>query len=455
MTPSKNQQVELVVTDMSEDGSGIGHTADGYTLFVKDAVPGDRLIAHVTKAGRRFGYARVFSPLEASPDRVEAPCPLAGPCGGCQLQALSYEAQLRFKEKTVRDCFTRIGGFAAPPLEPILASPRALRYRNKAQVPFGTGRDGQTVCGYFAAHSHRIVPQEDCLLNEEGFDEVLRTVREHAARHGIPPYNEETGQGLLRHVLIKHFQNAWMVCLVINGRRYPFAEELVASLRQIPGMVDISLNVNRERTNVILGSEILPLYGPGYITASIGALRFEVSPLAFFQVNSLQTEQLYGEALERAALTGSETVWDLYCGTGTISLFLAQRARKVYGVEIVAPAIDNARRNAALNHMENTEFFVGRSEEIFPQKVLREGLPADVVVLDPPRKGCDRVLLDALLAVAPQRIVYVSCDPATCARDCRILADGGYTLRSVRPVDMFPQTTGIECVSLLQRMSNI
>ena len=458
MPISKNQTVVMSVTDMTENGEGIGRTG-GYPLFVKDSVPGDTVEAVVTKAGKTYGYGRVLRVLEPSPDRAKPPCPVAAPCGGCQLQALSYPAQLSWKEEKVRAALTRLGGFADPPLLPILGAESALGYRNKVQLPVSTAADGKLTAGYYAAHSHRIVACDNCLLdNDEGFARIRDTVLAFCEENGIRAYDETTGKGLLRHILIRHALNSgeWMVSLVINGRSIPKRAGLVSRLLEVPGMADISLCVNTERTNVILGTEIIRLYGPGYITETIGGLKFRLSPLAFFQVNTRQTEVLYAKALEAAGLTGSETVWDLYCGTGTISLFLAQKAAKVYGVEIVAPAVENARENARENGIGNAEFFVGKSEEVYPEMVLSGKTPApDVIVLDPPRKGCDRALLDAVLRVPPQRIVYVSCDPATLARDLKILCEGGvFRLESVQPVDMFPMTTHCEVVVSMSRVGS-
>ena len=458
----KNDIVTLTITDMAEGGEGIGRT-DGYPFFIKDAVVGDTVEAVVTKAGKTYGFGRVLKVTDPSPDRVSPPCPVAGPCGGCQLQSLSYPAQLAFKERKVRENLIRLGGFdaglVAEVLRPILGMESPFAYRNKVQLPVGEGPDGKLTAGYYAQRSHRIVACENCLLdNDETFARVRDTVLAFCEENGVRAYDEVSGKGLLRHILIRHALNTgeWMVCLVVNGRSIPKRAELVRRLLKIPGMKDISLCVNTERTNVILGTEIVPLYGPGYIRERIGSLSFRLSPLSFFQVNTRQTERLYAEALAAAALSGSETVWDLYCGTGTISLFLAQKAAMVYGVEIVAPAIENARRNAEDNGIGNAEFFVGKSEEVFPEMVLSGKVPApDVVVLDPPRKGCDKGLLDAILSVGPERIVYVSCDPATLARDLKILAAGGYALESVQPVDMFPMTTHVECAVKLTKLPKV
>lgn len=456
--PKKNDIVSLTITDMAEGGEGIGRT-NGYPLFVKDAVVGDTVEAVVTKAGKSYGYGRVLKILTPSPDRAEPRCPVAAPCGGCQLQALSYPAQLAFKANKVRQHLIRLGGFDEGPIagisEPIIGAESPFGYRNKAQIPFGTDREGRVIAGYYAGRSHRIVPMTACPLNQDGFNRVLGILLDFANEYHLSAYDEETGRGLLRHALIRHAKGSgqWMVSLVMNGRRLPHADELVRRLMEIPGMTDVSLNVNTRRDNVILGDELIPLAGPGHIEERIGGLRFHLSPLAFFQVNPEQTEKLYAKALEYAGLSGKENVWDLYCGTGTISLFLARQAACVRGVEIVAPAIENARENARLNGIGNAEFFVGKSEEVFPAHLAAhpEETP-DVVVLDPPRAGCGGALLDALHACRPERIVYVSCNSATLARDLKILCEGGgYRPERVCPVDMFPQTTHVETVVLMTK----
>ena len=458
---NKNDLIELHITDFTESGEGIGHH-DGYPLFVKDAVIGDRIRAIVTKAGKGYGFGRIAEILIPSPDRVAPRCPIAAPCGGCQLQALSYPAQLRFKENKVRQHLIRLGGFSEEEInaaaQPIIGMEDPWQYRNKAQIPFGKDKEGQIIAGYYAGRSHRIVPLDYCPINLPGMDAVLEIILAHARTHHIQPYDETTGRGLLRHALIRHAKASgeWMVCLVLNGRKLPGAEALVKALCEIPGMTDISLNINTRRDNVILGQELISLYGPGTITESIGDLKFKLSPLAFFQVNPVQTEKLYAKVLEFAALTGSEHVWDLYCGTGSISLFLARQAASVKGVEIIAPATQNARENAALNSITNAEFFTGKSEELFPAYCREHPSERpDVVVLDPPRGGCQKPLLDALISCSPARIVYVSCNSATLARDLKILAEqGGYRPVKICPVDMFPQGVHVETVVYLSKLKS-
>lgn len=446
---AKNQTLELFVEDMTDNGEGIGKK-DGYPLFVSGAVVGDRVEALVLKAGRGYGFAKTLRVIEPSPDRVEPRCPVAAPCGGCQLQNLSYEAQLAFKQKKVSSCLSRIGGIAEPPVRPILGMEEPWRYRNKAQYPVAPGEGDVALCGFYGSRSHRIVQNQDCLLGSRLQTRILVAVKDWMEECDIEPYDETTGRGLLRHILIRDNQDGSqaMVCLVINARKLPEADRLAEHLAAVPSVVSISYNINLERNNVILGRQTKPVKGPLYIEDRIGDNLYRVSPGSFFQVNKRQTAVLYREALAAADLSGTETVWDLYCGTGTITLFLAQSAAKVYGVEVAASAVKDAKANAARNGIANAEFFEGRAEEFLPA-LYREGkLTADVVVVDPPRKGCGKELVDTLLELAPGKIVYVSCDPATLARDVKLLS-GKYDLVYAQPVDMFPQTVGVECVCKL------
>ena len=459
----KNELITLKIEDIGVNGEGIGKV-DGYTLFVKDALIGDRAELKITKAKKNYGYARLMQVLEPSCDRVEAKCPVARQCGGCQIQELSYEKQLEFKEKKVRGNLERIGGFAPEELdevmEPICGMEEPFYYRNKAQFPFGTDKQGHIVTGFYAGRTHQIIPNTECALGVKQNREILEMIVDFMNIHHITTYDETTGEGLLRHVLIRYgFRTGEiMVCLIINGDNFPKSEKLVDNLREIPGMTSITLNVNRERTNVILGREIKVLWGQAYITDYIGNVKYQISPLSFYQVNPVQTENLYGQALEYAGLHGNETVWDLYCGIGTISLFLAQKAKQVYGVEIIPQAIEDAKRNAALNGIENAQFFVGKSEEVLPQYYENyakehggEKAYADVIVVDPPRKGCDETLLETMIQMQPERIVYVSCDSATLARDLKYLCENGYELKRVRAVDMFANTVHVETVVLLSQ----
>jgi len=484
----KNQEFIVTIEDMNEDGAGVGKV-DGYIWFVKDAVIGDVVRAKAMKMKKSYGFARLMEVLEPSGSRVIPSCPVARQCGGCQLQAMSYEEQLKFKERKVMNNLIRIGKFAENEIHmlPIMGMEEPWRYRNKAQFPFGKDKGGNVIAGFYAGRTHAIVEAGDCLLGVEENREILDIVKLFMKEMKIEPYDESSHKGLVRHVLIrKGFKTGEiMVCLVINGKKLPGKERLVEMLcggdgkdekgqginregingkeiygketngnetdgHGIRGMTSISYSVNQEKTNVIMGKEIVNLYGPGFITDYIGNLKYQISPLSFYQVNPVQTERLYGTALEYAGLTGNETVWDLYCGIGTISLFLAQKAKKVYGVEIVPQAIEDARRNAEINGIKNAEFFVGKAEEVLPEQFEKNHVHADVIVVDPPRKGCDTVCLDTILKMRPERVVYVSCDSATLARDLRYLADGGYMVERGRCCDMFPGTVHVESVIMIR-----
>lgn len=449
----KNDQIEVTIEDIGETGEGIGKS-DGFTWFIKDTVIGDRVKAKVMKTKKSYGFARLEELLKLSENRVVPRCPVAGPCGGCQLQAMSYEEQLRYKEKRLYNNISRIGGFPQVPMLPIMGMDEPWRYRNKAQFPWGTDKDGNIITGFYAGRTHSIIAYDNCFLGIEENRDILRKIKAHMEKYHLRPYDEAAHKGLIRHTLIrKGFRTGEiMVCQVINGTTLPHSQELVKSLLEIPGMTSISVNTNKEQTNVILGNKVDNLYGPGYITDYIGTVKYRISPLSFYQVNPVQTEKLYSTALQYAGLTGGETVWDLYCGIGTISLFLAQKAKKVYGVEIVPQAIEDARENAKLNRIGNVEFFVGKAEEVLPEQYEKNHVHADVIVVDPPRKGCDEVCLETIVKMAPERVVYVSCDSATLARDLRYLADRGYELMKVQGCDMFPQTTAVETVCLLTKI---
>ena len=470
----KNDIFELEITDMGVDGEGIGHF-EGMTFFVKDALIGDVIRARATKLKKNYGYARVEEVVTPSAFRVEPKCPHHRRCGGCQIQALSYDKQLEFKQEKVRGNLIRIGGFSPEEIDakmlPVVGMDEPFRYRNKAQFPVGTDREGNLVTGFYAVRTHSIIPVDDCLLGVEENAVILNAVKEWMIANGVTAYDETTGKGLLRHVLIRFgfTTKEIMVCLIINGRSLPAQNDLISRLEKMEGMTSISINSNTKNTNVILGDVTECIWGQAYITDYIHlrdtendftmtetAVAYRISPQSFYQVNPVQTEKLYSTALDYAELTGEEYVWDLYCGIGTISLFLAQKAKKVYGVEIVPQAIEDAKNNAKLNGIENAEFFVGKAEEVLPEFYanLKEGdamLTPDVIVVDPPRKGCDEACLNTMLKMHPKRIVYVSCDSATLARDLRILCDGGYELEKVRAVDQFPHTGHIETVVLLSK----
>lgn len=472
----KNDYVTVTIEDIGNEGEGIGKI-DGYTLFIKDAVIGDVVEAKIMKSKKNYAYAHLEKVVTPSPFRVEPSCPIHKQCGGCQIQAMSYEKQLAFKESKIRNNLIRIGGFAPElideVMEPIVGMEEPLRYRNKAQYPIGTDKEGNLVAGFYAGRTHSIIANTDCLLGAQENKEILEVILSYMRQNHVTVYEEASGKGLVRHVLIrKGFTSGeLMVCLVINlkGKReksvyLPAQEKLVEALKRIPGMTSISVSINTENTNVIMGKEVHTIWGSDRIRDTIHVrdtlhnfsltekgITFSISPLSFYQVNPIQTEKLYSLALEYAGLTGRETVWDLYCGIGTISLFLAGRAKQVYGVEIVPQAIEDARENAVNNGIKNAEFFVGKAEEVLPEKYEKEGIFADVIVVDPPRKGCDADCLATMLKMQPERIVYVSCDSATLARDLRVLCDGGYEVRRVRGVDQFGMTVHVETVVLLSK----
>ncbi|MHC2183603.1 23S rRNA (uracil1939-C5)-methyltransferase [Paenibacillus sp. PvR052] len=456
----KNGEYIADVVGIGHDGEGVGRV-DGFTLFIHGALPGEKVRVKVLKVKKQYGYAKLLEILEASPDRIDAPCPIYKQCGGCQLQHLSYEAQMRWKRQLVIDNLTRIGKLQVGGeqeegvvIKPTLGMSDPWRYRNKAQVPIGlASMEGGLVGGFYAQGSHRIIDMEACLIQHENNDTVVANVKRIARQLGIRPYDEESGKGLLRHVIARYGFNTGeiMVVLVTNGKDISRADELVGLIREeIPGVRSICQNVNVDRTNVIFGDVTKVLWGNDVIYDTIGDIRFAISARSFYQVNPVQTEVLYGKALEYAQLSGEEVVIDAYCGIGTISLFLAQRAGKVYGVEIVPEAIEDARRNALLNGVRNAVFEVGAAEEVIPAW-KQQGVTPDVIVVDPPRKGCDAALLETIVAMQPERVVYVSCNPSTLARDLRVLEDGGYRTVEVQPVDMFPHTVHVECCVLLVR----
>ena len=501
MSYQKNQMVTIEIEDIGADGEGIGKI-DGFPLFVKDAVPGDLVEVKIVKAKKNYAFARLEKILEPSPDRTDPPCPFHRQCGGCQIQALSYEKQLAFKQQKVKNNLMRIGGFEEGLLdrimEPIIGMEEPWRYRNKAQYPVGYSKEGELITGFYAGRTHSIIANTDCLLGVTENKEILESILSYMRENGVTAYNEKTGKGLIRHVLIrKGFTSGQiMVCLVVNARpeqkkgiglceksglpsrkkknglpvqekmnRLPAWEKLSEVLEKTPGMTSVSLNYNWENTNVIMGDVTELIWGEDTIKDTIHLLEvrgndfyptdtevtYAISARSFYQVNPVQTEKLYSTALAYAGLTGEETVWDLYCGIGTISLFLAKRAKKVYGVEVIEQAILDARKNARENQIENAEFFVGKAEEVLPAEYEKNGVYADVIVVDPPRKGCDEMCLNTILKMAPKKVVYVSCDSATLARDLRILCDGGYELKKVRACDQFCHSSHVEVVILLQR----
>ena len=448
----KDDVIEVKIEDMGVDGEGIGK-ADGITLFIKDAVIGDVVQAKIMKMKKSYGYARLLEVLTPSPYRVEPKCPVSRPCGGCQLQALSYDKQLEFKENKVRNNLKRIGGFTDIPMEPIAGMKEPYHYRNKAQFPIGRDKDGKLTAGFYAARTHSLIPVDECYLGAKINEPILGKILQIMEQEHIEPYDEKTHTGLVRHILIRFgfTTKEIMVCFILNGKKLPKQEKFIAALTEIPGMTSISVNRNEKDTNVIMGEKTITIWGSDYITDYIGDIKYQISPQSFYQVNPAQTKVLYEKALEYAGLTGTETVWDLYCGIGTISLFLAQKAKKVFGVEIVPQAIADAKKNAALNDITNVDFFVGKAEEVYPSYVSehKEEAKAEVIVVDPPRKGCEESLLSTIVSMAPERIVYVSCDSATLARDLKYLCGHGYELKRVQAVDQFCQTGHVETVVLL------
>lgn len=462
---NKNDIVTVEITDIGVSGEGIGHV-DGYTLFIKDAVIGDVVEAKVMKAKKNYGYARLMKVITPSEYRVEPKCAFARRCGGCQIQEMSYDRQLVFKDQKIRGNLERIGGFTKEQIEavmqPVVGMEHPFGYRNKAQFPFGTDKEGNPITGFYAGRTHDIIANTDCALGVEQNKEILEIILQYMRENKIKSYNEKTGKGLIRHALIRYgFKTKEiMVCLVINGKKLPKAERLIEKLIQIEGMTSITISPNTRRDNVIMGDSYEILWGQGYITDYIGNVKYQISPLSFYQVNPVQTEKLYGLALEYADLKGDETVWDLYCGIGTISLFLAQKAKQVYGVEIVPQAIDDAKENAKINAIDNAEFFVGKAEEVLPEYYAEyerehngETAHADVIVVDPPRKGCDETLLETIVKMQPEKVVYVSCDSATLARDLKYLCANGYEIKMCRGVDQFPQSVHVETVCLLSKLN--
>lgn len=459
----KNDEFELEIIALSDEGLGIGRQ-DGFVWFVKGALPGDRVLCRAIKVKKSYGFARLQALRRPSKDRIPPRCSLENRCGGCQLQALSYAAELRLKENKVREDLLRIGevpaGILDAVMEPIVAMQTPARYRNKAQVPIANGEDGRPVAGFYAARSHRVIPWLDCDIGAAENARILAIILRWMERFQVPAYEEESGKGLIRRALIRQSRETkgYMLCLIVSGKKLPHWEELLRDLQAADDeqakLETLVLNVNTRRDNVIFGDTMQTLYGKGYIEDKIGDIRFRISPHSFYQVNPVQTEAMYGAALEFANLNGTETVWDLYCGIGTISLFLARQAKKVYGVEIVPEAVQDATENAARNGIENAEFFTGAAEEVLPAwQKANPDTRIDVITVDPPRKGCDETALRTMVELSPERIVYVSCNPATLARDIKYLRSTGYEVQRVRPVDNFPRTVHVETVCLLSKLS--
>jgi 23S rRNA (uracil1939-C5)-methyltransferase len=446
----KNEDYVLEITALGSGGEGIGKL-NGFTIFVPNALVGDTAKVKMIKVKKSFAYGKLIEILNPSEDRVEPNCEVALKCGGCQLQHMSYKAQLTWKQKKVQDALERIGGLKDIDVLETLGMEEPIHYRNKAQYPIRK-EDGKVQIGFFAARSHRIVPSENCTIEHQANRPIIKVVKAFLESQNISIYDEESHKGLVRHLVIKtaYFTSEKMVILVINGEDIKGKELLIKGLKA-RGVTSIFLCHNTKRTNVILQPSLTLIHGRDHILDKIGDLAFQISPLSFFQVNPLQTKVLYEKALEYADLKGEETVWDAYCGIGTISLFLAQKAKQVYGVEIVEQAIQGAKENAKLNGITNANFFAGKAEEVIPN-LYEEGVKANVIVVDPPRKGCDEKLLQTIVKMSPEKVVYVSCDPATLARDLKYLTREGYQVEKVQPVDMFPHSTHVETVVLMSRV---
>lgn len=453
-TPVKvNEQHQVIITDMNHLGQGFCRI-DNFAVFVNGAITGDKVNIKIVAAKKSYAVADIIEIIEPSQNRVDPICKNAEICGGCQLLSMNYNEQLRQKRIRVETDLKRIGGFENIMVNDTLGMQEPTRYRNKAQYPV-TKSKGKAKIGFYKRGSHEIVDTDKCMIQHEINDEVVAIIREYIEKYDVPAYNQRKHSGVIRHILTKvSFRTGdLMVVIITKGDNLPYQKELVDMLKKIPNLKSVVQNINNKRSNVILGEKCVTLYGDDKITDYIGDLEFKISPLSFFQVNPIQTEVLYGKALEYAQLKGDETVFDLYCGIGTISLFLAKSAKKVYGIEIVKEAIIDAKENAKRNNIDNAEFYAGTAEELFP-KLYKEGIRADVVMLDPPRKGCEESVLETIVSMQPQKVVYVSCNPATLARDLKYLAENGYDVKEVQPVDMFGHSMHVECVTVLYRQDS-
>ncbi|MBZ5216728.1 23S rRNA (uracil(1939)-C(5))-methyltransferase RlmD [Bacillus paralicheniformis] len=447
----KNEYYNVVFEDLTHEGAGVAKV-DGFPIFVPNALPDEKAQIKVTRVKKGFAFGRLIDLKEESRFRTDAPCPIYKQCGGCQLQHINYEGQLLYKQKQVKDVLERIGklDLSRITVHPTLGMEDPWNYRNKAQVPVGE-REGGLIAGFYQQRSHEIIDMNECLIQQSENDRVVQAIKEICGKYGIKAYNEERHKGWLRHIMVRYgaVTGEMMVVFITRTNDFPHKAKIVEEITTaFPHVKSIVQNINPKKTNVIFGDETTVIWGEEYIYDTIGGIKFAISARSFYQVNPEQTKVLYDKALEYAELNGEETVIDAYCGIGTISLFLAKQAKKVYGVEIVPEAIDDAKRNAELNGIENAEFEVGEAEVVIP-KWYKEGIKADTLVVDPPRKGCDEALLRTILEMKPKRVVYVSCNPGTLARDLRVLEDGGYETLEVQPVDMFPHTSHVECVAVL------
>lgn len=444
------KKYEVCIDNMAHEGQGVGRI-EGVAVFVEGALTGEKIIAEIDKVSKNYVIGHVNQILNKSPDRIEPLCPYAGKCGGCSLQHLSYKGQLKYKKQKIKDNLERIGKIQAKVHETI-GMEKPQRYRNKAQFPVGMV-EGKTVTGFYTPRSHDIIPIESCMIQHEISDNIATIIRNWIKEYGIYVYDEKRGKGLIRHIVtrVAFKTGEVMAVIVINGKNIPCKKQLIHALKKdIKGLKSVVLNINTKRTNVIMGEKNITIYGSDNIIDYINDIKFEISPLSFFQVNPVQTEVLYGKALEYADLSRNETVIDVYCGIGTISLFAAQKASFVYGIEVIEQAVEDAKRNARINGIKNVEFISGEAEKIMPE-LADKGIKADVIIMDPPRKGCNISVLEALVKMNPEKIVYVSCNPSTLARDLKYLEDNSYKTIEVQPVDMFPFTYHVECVVNLQR----
>lgn len=448
----KNEQLTITIEDITHEGSGVGKV-DGYPLFIPKTLPGEEAVIKVVKVNKNYGFGKLLELKKTSPERVEPTCHVY--CGGCQLQHMSYPLQLQMKQNQVHNVMKKVAHLEHVLISPIIGMEDPSHYRNKIQIPVDE-KNGELITGYYQKRSHRILQNQDtCHVHSHAMNEVLPFVRHLMNKYGVKAYDEKTHRGELRHIMIRtgHFTGEMMVVFVTRTAKLPAKEQIIEELTEkFPFISSIVQNINDQRTNVILGKKTKVLWGAAYILDMIGDLTFAISPKSFYQVNPVQTKVLYDKALEYANIDENDVVIDAYCGIGTISLFLAQKAKKVYGIEVVPEAIEDAKKNAERNGINNAEFTVGQAEKVMP-KWKKEGLNPDVIVVDPPRKGCDPEFLDAMIAMEPKRIVYVSCNPSTLARDLRILEDGGFETKEVQPVDMFPNTGHVEAVALLSRMN--
>ncbi len=448
----KNDRIKLNIESCSSNGSGVGHH-EGMAVFVPATAAGDEITAHILKVKKSYAYAKVESIIKPSPERIEAECPVYLKCGGCVFSHMKYSAEAELKAAHVAECFKRIGG-VEPEFEPVIAAEADKRYRNKAQFPVACD-NGEIKTGFYSSHSHRVIHCPDCLLQPAEFEKILDVFTSYIKENIVTVYDETAHKGLLRHIYLRKGTKSGeiMVCAVINGNRLPDESGLVSALTQAePAIKSIIVNINKEKTNVILGKQCRTLWGEDYITDILCGLTFRISPLSFYQVNRNQAEKLYNKAAEYASLSGTESVLDLYCGAGTIGLSMADKAREIIGVEIVPEAVEDAKLNAQINGITNARFICGDAAKA-AEILKNEGIRPDVIILDPPRKGCSPDMISTAAQMQPERIVYVSCDPATLARDCGIFASLGYTAVKATPVDMFPRTGHIECVCLLKKSS--